>query len=582
MKWSNGPLAVAGRMGSDVLVSRNTLILGKSSDIVHFLIETESGALVRAEGSLPSDGSGRIVARVKENLPADTAPDPEIGNVGATEIAGRAVGPDGKPLAGMVASFPARPYAKDDSAHTLSGEDGIFRLPMLPENQYAYLTLSKDGWAPVFLTDIPVGKGFRVVFQNVTRLRGNIGGEHPGRVELLLEKNKFTEREDSLDHEVRGIRFQTATGDTGAYDFPMEPGQYRWTAKSSDGRFARGEVALGAGETRDLGATLRRGNDAVLELHDIQTGQAVQGIEACIMERIGFASIANQLGSERTSDANGALRWENLPPGETLFDSFTMRSIHLPGHKQCPYARWWLKNDAPANYAASPPTGGAGTDFLRVNLGDDTPEPVRVELERGVKISGVVVGADGKGLAGVNVALVSDRDNVTGDSRFQTPTEADGAFLAYMPAGNGLAYHLCAYFWPWTEDAPAANAVTERFDSGPGDERTFRVVMDKGGWFTGRLVTAGGKPAAGYKVTAVAADGMDSVYAARIATAGADGRFRLGPLRPGKYEVHPGTGNGAPLQPLKESTKAAGEIATEGASADLGDLVLPGGGDDSG
>ncbi len=575
--WSNGPLTVDGRVGPDALVARKTLALGKGDDVIHFLIETETGALVRAEGPFPTDGTGRIVARVSENLPSDTAPDPALTDVNAEEIAGRVVGPDGQPLPGVSAAFPVLPYAPDDKAHALSGPDGVFRLPANPRYRYAYLTLSKDGWAPVFLTDVPVGQGFRVAFQHTTRLRGTVGGEHPGRVELLLEKNKFTRRADSHDHLVRDIQFHTATDDLGAYDLPMEPGQYRWTATSADGRFAHGEITLAASETRDLGASLQRGNDVVLELHDIQTGRPVPGIEVCIMERMGFASISNRPGSTRTSDAEGLLRWENLPPGEVQFAAMRMHPSLPAGTEQEPYTRWWRADEAPADYTIRPPTKGNGVDMLRVDVDGNTSGPVKVQLERGVKVSGVVVDADGKGLPGVEVAPDSDQGNLTGDSRFTTRTGADGHFLAYLPAGNGMAYRLCAYFSPWTEDVAAANAVTERFESRPGDERTFRLVMGKGGWLTGRLVTAEGKPATGFKVTAVAADGLDSAYAPRIATADADGHFRLGPLRLCKYRIYPGMGRGFPLRKLPGAAETTGEVVRDGDTHDLGDVAIPAG-----
>ena len=119
--------------------------------------------------------------------------------------------------------------------------------------------------------------------------------------------------------------------------------------------------------------------------------------------------------------------------------------------------------------------------------------------------------------------------------------------------------------------------MTERFDSRPGDERTFRLVMRKGGWFTGRLVTAEGNLAAGFKVTAVAADGLDSTYAPRIVTADADGRFRLGPLRLGKYQIYPGMGPGAPLAKLPGAAETAGEVASDGDTRDLGDMAIPAG-----
>ena len=70
-------------------------------------------------------------------------------------------------------------------------------------------------------------------------------------------------------------------------------------------------------------------------------------------------------------------------------------------------------------------------------------------------------------------------------------------------------------------------------------------------------------------------DELDSPYAARVATAGADGRFRLGPLRGGKYEVFPGTGEGVPVRKLAGATVRAGEAIDDGQTRDLGDMTLP-------
>ncbi len=101
--------------------------------------------------------------------------------------------------------------------------------------------------------------------------------------------------------------------------------------------------------------------------------------------------------------------------------------------------------------------------------------------------------------------------------------------------------------------------------------------MGKGGWFTGRLVTADGQPAARFKVTAMAADELEARFAARIAVAGPDDRFRLGPLRPGKYKVYPGTGSGAPIRELPGTADTTGEIAGADDEKSLGDLPLPAG-----
>ena len=573
-RWSNA-LPVIGREGPDAVIPWDNLV-GRRGDVCSFLVETDDGSFARAEGPAPTDGSNVFVIRTSEIIRPDTVPDSSVGGVGAEEFAGRVVTPAGEPIVGAAIETPGVHFQEEKVPPVLSGPDGTFRFAK-PKFGISYLTVAKEGWATAFLTDATMGRGFRVTLRWDTRLQGTIGGESPGQVALLFKKNKFTRSEDSLDHEVRDVALRVSTDEHGAYDLPVEPGHYRWEASSADGRFANGEVEVGPGKATDLHATLQRRNDVVFELVDCQSGQPVPGIEVQISEQRADRVYSSRAGSIRTSDAEGRLRWENLPPGEKEFESQLMRYAQpASGRAQYAYTRWW-RADEPVNwrqvdYAKQAPTGSQGAQWLRVDVKANMT-PVRVFMERGVKISGRVVRTDGKGAAFANIQAVAQRSGVV--DNFSARTDGEGDFLAYLPAGNGIAYNLCAYFWPEKEGPPSANVVSERFDSKPGDERTFELVMRAGGWFTGRLVTAAGQPAAGFKVTAVAADGLDSIYAARIATADADGRFRLGPLRSGKYEVHPGTGIGTPLRKLPGAKDAAGEIGADGDTRDLGDIALP-------
>ncbi len=575
-RWSNA-LPVLAREGTDAVIPWDNLV-SRRGDVCSFLIETDDGNYVRAEGPAPLDGSNVFVIRAVAVMRPDSAPDPAIADVAANTLAGRVVTPEGEPVAGAVIDMPGVHFQEEQKPPILSGADGVFRAAM-PRYRFSYLTVAKGGWATAFLTDVPTGRGFRVTLHNDTRLKGSIGGENPGRVALVLRKNKFTTSDDSLNHEVRDMELRLATDEEGAYDLPVEPGRYRWQASSADGRFATGEINIEAGQTADLGAALQRGHDVAFQLVDCQSGQPVSGIEVAIYEQRPDRAYSPREGSTRTSDAEGRIHWQNLPPGEKEFVSNLLRRSQPASRRtQYPYTRWW-RADEPVDwrridYAKQVPTGETGTQWVYIDVKAGLP-PIRIFMERGVRISGrVVAGADGQGVPYASLKAVAQRGGTL--DNFDTQTDQEGNFSAYLPAGNGLAYYLCAYTFPdESKPTPGATAISESFQSKPGDERTFQLVMNKGGWFTGRLVTGDGQPAAGFKVTALASDELEVSFAARIATAGPDGRFRLGPLRPGKYKVYPGAGAGAPLRKLPGAADTAGEVAADGDTQDLGNIALP-------
>ena len=266
-RWTND-LPVTKREGPDAIIPWDKLV-GMRGDMAHFLIETDDGTYVRAEGPAPLDGSNLYVIRVNAVAQPDSEPDPMITDVAADSLAGRVVTQEGAPVAGAVIDLPGV-HLQDEKAPTiLSGADGVFRVPR-PTIRSGYLTVAKEGWATAFVTDPQAGHGFRVTLRRDTRLRGTVGGEDPGRVALVLKTNKFTRSDRYHDHEVQDVSLRLTTDKHGEYDFPVEPGRYRWAASSADGRFASGEVNVAPGRSTDLGASLHRGYDVTFELKDCQ------------------------------------------------------------------------------------------------------------------------------------------------------------------------------------------------------------------------------------------------------------------------------------------------------------------------
>jgi beta-lactamase regulating signal transducer with metallopeptidase domain len=573
--WQNA-VPIEGRIGADALVSWRNLA-GQRGDTARFLVETDDGNFVRAEGLLPLDGSNVIVVSPTETIRPETVPDPTIADVTADNIVGRVVTPEGEPVAGALIKLPGLDFEEEKTPPIVSAPDGVFRVAVPDPRRLRYLTIAKESWATAFLTDMPIGQGFRVVLHRDTRVRGTVGGGNPGTVAILFKKNKFTQREDSLDYEVRDLDLRVTTDTHGLYDLPIEPGRWRWEASSADGRFASGEANVEPGKIVDLGAALQPGNEVTFELMDCQSGKAIPGVEVAVYEQRPDLAYAARPGSTKTSDAAGRIQWENLPPGKKQFGSPGMQG-GFPGPNQPLYTRWW-REDEPldwrrVDYAKAPPTGNKGADWIPLAVQENMP-PIRILMERGVKVAGRVLAPDGTAAANITVHPVALNDfSLDG---FFLRTDQEGKFVGCLPAGNGIPYWLCAYTPPDLGSSPGANAVSEPFNSKPGDELTFQLALTKGGWFTGRLLLADGKPAAGFKVTATNSDGLDSRFADRIATASADGNFRLGPMRQGKYQIRPGTGQGAPLGQLPGAAENAGNIDADGETRDLGDIALPAG-----
>jgi protocatechuate 3,4-dioxygenase beta subunit len=586
------------KLGADVTLPCKYIVLAKPGEQVDMLLETESGALVRATSSVPSAGSAVLLAQVTEMSDQGYEADPSLEPVQSDEVAGRVVDPEGNPVAGATVTFNGVYWNDAGSAQGQTNgtwrreptfttdSDGIFRASPAKDQWFLYETIFKEGYAPIFLTDIPRGKGFVVKLQNTTRLAGTIGGDRPGKVSLLLEKDKDTIRAE-MGNQVRSIQYRTETDENGTYNFPMEPGTYRFKAVSVGGRFAVGEVTAIPGQTVSIPATLLLGVPVTLRLIVCQTGQSVAGIEVGIMEKRADGIYTQRDGSSRTSDDRGELHWDNLMPGKTQFTSRRMTHVMF-NEKQHPYVRWWRSDygyrsypgqspdSGNVDYSRNPPTKRDGVGDLFVDVQEGI-EPLVILLEKGVKVSGTVFGPDDAAQKGAHVGVVPNdgySETLTGDSRFTLPTDDQGRFSGYLPAGNGTVYNLCAYYRP--EFPPSlANAVSEPFASKPGEELTFHLKMLKGGWVTGKILGSDGNPVEGLKVTATNSDRMDLAYAKRIATPDREGNFRLGPLRPGHYTVQYGQGRGVPLRVERPTaTNSKEEDVADGLTKDVGTLII--------
>lgn len=573
--WTNSQIPILARRKSEVIVPRKQITTGYGTNkSFEFQIQTTSGAIVSATAAMPANGSNLIEAITAPEFQAPKVePDPGI-SLGSKDLAGRVLDPSGHPIPGAQITLLNAWWLPRDS-RIESDSEGVFRVPDVGDKFFTCLQILKEGFAPLWLDDLSVGKSFRVQLHSATRLRGKLfgpDGTPSAQAEIKLETDISTASERSRDHKIVGLQTQASADASGAYDVPVEPGVYRYQVEGKNGGFLRGEISVGPSEVKSLPERLQRGASASLTVIDVQTGKPIPGVLIVIEENVGPYSIAPKKGSERTTDAAGHVRWDNLLPGKTQFSAPRMAYNLGPTGEQLPYSRWW--SDAMANswsrvdYKLKLPKKGEGDQNIDFDIQGDFK--ATIQMERGVEVSGTVVDSTGVPIAGCDILAVPEegrRESLTGDSRYWITTDPSGAFHGFVPAGNGVVYNLCAS----SRERPFANAVSEPFQSKPGDKFQFRLQTPKGAWVTGRVVGPNGKPVSAVEVQATASDYMDCSYADKICAIASTGAFRIGPLRPGKYELRPDTEEGVNINPRIAPTYIT---VKDGKDLSLGDLVF--------
>jgi protocatechuate 3,4-dioxygenase beta subunit len=549
---STGQLPILGRHNAEVIVPRKELLGHGTVEDIEFQIETTSGAIVSATAAMTVNATNLIEAiPVQPILNPKVEPDPAI-TVGAKDLAGRVIDPSGHPVQGAKITLLNAWHSPTD-ARIESDSEGIFRIPDVAGNPYSCLQILKEGFAPLWLADLSVGKAFRAQLHNTTRLRGKLSGldgTASAQAEVTLFTEIYTANEHSFEHKITGLQVQGTADASGAYDVPVEPGVYRYQVAGKNGGFLQGKISVGPGEVKSLPERLQPGASVSLTVLDVQTGKPIPGIGIVIDDYEGECSSTLRARSDRTTDADGRVHWDNLRPGPTQFSASKLGYNSGPKEALLPYSRWW--SDKMTNswnrvdYKVRLPRKDEGTDNIGFNIEGDFNATIL--MERGVEVTGTVVDSNGNPISGCEVLAVPEegaRSSLTMGSQYTITADASGAFAGFLPAGNGMVYNLCTS----TRERPFANAVSEPFQSKPGDKFQFRLQTPKGSWVTGRVVGANGKPVSAVEVQATASDYMDCLYADKICPIGPNGSFRIGPLRPGKYELRPDTVEGININP---------------------------------
>jgi beta-lactamase regulating signal transducer with metallopeptidase domain/protocatechuate 3,4-dioxygenase beta subunit len=509
-----------------ILIKRSSIIQSKPGQKMRLLFLDEHASPQRASGISPANTDQPIILTI-ESAPKEPDIDETNGptDVRPDEIAGRVVDLQGKSVEGATATL--------GNCHTcqpvVTDTQGVFRFPGMDKVWHTYLQVEQPGFATRWVADPPIGRGFTIRLDDTTRVKGRFilpDGKPASKTSIVLFRSKQSHRAD-IGYEIRDLRLARQTDDQGRYDFPLEPGVYEVQVASESGFVVHQTgFRITAGVTTNLPSQLEPGVRLRMQVVDNQTGEPVAGMKFFIWDMLSPARFGLKAGTERVTDEHGVAEWEGLMPGHTEFEP-----------SKGSYRRFWATNDLDHLRGfwsrSEHPKGGECIGPLTLDLKPGM-SPVIVQAERGLRVFGKVVGADGQSVGKAQVDVnVPHQGTLHGDARFRIIADDMGQYDGWFPAGNGTIYDLSAH----DLQGRWANGASRIFDSKPGDELQFTFQLGKGGWVVGRILDRDGKALPNMDIEVVADDQLDNPYFNPEAKTDAEGRFKLGPMRPGSYAV---------------------------------------------
>lgn len=385
-----------------------------------------------------------------------------------------------------------------NTGYAWTGPDGSFRLGHAPAGTYG-ISAEKDGYMDAFESPITVEVG-----------------QDTGPVDLVLETAPTIDGRvvDGNGAPLEGVRLGGWPVGNG--------GSYTRTTTGSDGRFALpipqdDPYTLGArkkgyaswGDEHDHGRTFEPGGEPVrivmarLGLSrylvvDGTSGEPLERFAARVVENNGSGAqnrVYTQYGRGRDRDRPGGLVELSGTPAEDL--AVFQASGYLEERRDL---------DAPAEGEA----------------------PIRIELVRGGRVTGVVLGAGGPAAEAEIVAVTGSqvRGSFREDerTRVRAVAAADGSFSLSLSAKGS---HRLTF-----RDPAGAEAMLDGVQAAPGETTDIgTVTCHSPGAVEGVVLVPPGVDAAGIEVRV---GDRDSGLTSRT---GADGTFRIGRVPAGEWSV---------------------------------------------
>ncbi len=426
----------------------------------------------------------------------------------------------GRPVPGAAVSAVA---AGGEETVASTGPRGEFTLAGLAPGDRLTLSVTKGGFSPAVLSGVAVPRAhpLAIELRRALRLRGVVMDEDGepvagARVVALALPGRQGDQDGAFPAIGRPVA-QAAAGEGGGFVFGgLPPGPLRLVASASGFLPAAREVDLAEADAGDpVALTLSRG--ATVEGRVLTAaGEPAAGA------RVTLDGAGRELGAETpqaVAGEDGAYRLAGVPAGEAAVR---------------------------AEWRGVPPAVAP----LAVQAGVN---PLDITLRDGFEVAGRVATAAGEPVAGAELALVP----------LDTPA-APPPPLASGEDGGFRWESVAAGRYRLRGEKPGYGGEPLEVAVDGGPVAGIELRMDAGGALAGRIAGLAPGEAERVEVRASAPERRD-----RIATPGADGRYRLVDLGPGAWTV---------VAQLAGSSRAARGVAVvpPGGEAAL-DLALGGG-----
>jgi beta-lactamase regulating signal transducer with metallopeptidase domain len=448
------------------------------------------------------------------NLVVAAAPLVEAESPG--ELAGTVTDEAGKPLAGVLVDV----WTWCAGDETTTDQHGHFTLKKL-DSDPVEIRFSKTGFGPWYNPIQPTGKrDLQVKLSNKTYFEGDVKGpDGKSLKDVLVRADSGPKTNPGV--QITSVWTETRSDQNGHYRLYVAPDKYVVQAHVPKvGAVRAAATTIADGEVRRLNLNLAPGVRFQAVVVDSKTGKPVPGVQLGHWQHKGL---------EGTSGNDGKIAIDGMTAGKFTFN------VSAPG-----YARWWSPQATqPHHRKELRDTLQRNFDDLEFDITDDMT-PVTIELEREVRITGIIHDPDGRPVAGATVspAHTGTGNSLTGDTRYSVPTAKDGTFVMTLPASGDAKYNLTAHDGAHGQWRKWANGVLDPIQTTPGDElKNVVIKLTRPATVRGHIKDESGKPLAGREVRASAADKLENRYYDPTTKTDQNGDFELRFIRPGEQFI---------------------------------------------
>ena len=431
------------------------------------------------------------------------------------EIAGTVTNEEGQPIEGAI----VEDWASNRDKATKTDKDGHFHLKKLAKDQKIELRIRKGGFSPSYTEQEAGGiPDVRVVLNNKTYFEGTVYSPDGKPIpDALVRADSGPKVADNLH--ILNVWTETKSDAGGHYKLYVAPDSYKIQTRIPDAGVAYFRASIDAGQAAARDIHLEAGVRFVVKCVDGDMGIGVPGVKL---------DVGWQKGMKATTDANGHAVFEHMPADKFEF-----------GVSSKAHVKWWSADSTDERMRERPRNLDLRWEDIAFQLAPDM-EPVTIQLEKGITLSGHVLDPAGNPVAGATIATARYAwgDAIDMTKRFTARTNAQGAFSIILPASGDDRYSLIAHDGDYGKWRKWANGVTEPLHTVPGENKEdVTIKLTAPATIKGQVVDKGGNPVPDKWVRVMSADDCDSRYTAPEAHTDKDGNFEMKFVRPGDVLV---------------------------------------------